>query len=45
MGGTVVDVTAGIKDGQLGAKLDLRDRILVGFQRQLDQVAAEPFAK
>ncbi len=40
MGGSVVDVTAGIKDGLLGAKLDLRDNILVGFQRQLDQIAA-----
>jgi flagellar hook-associated protein 1 FlgK len=40
MGGSVVDVTAGIKDGQLGARLDLRDNILVGFQRQLDQIAA-----
>lgn len=40
MGGTLVDVTAGIKDGELGAKLDLRDNILVGFQRQLDQIAA-----
>ncbi|MDP1830896.1 MAG: flagellar hook-associated protein FlgK [Geothrix sp.] len=40
MGGSVVDVTAGIKDGLLGAKLDLRDNILVGFQRQLDQLAA-----
>ncbi|HJV49272.1 MAG TPA: flagellar hook-associated protein FlgK [Geothrix sp.] len=40
MGGTVVDVTAGIKDGQLGGKLDLRDNILLGFQRQLDQIAA-----
>jgi len=40
MGGTVVDVTAGIKDGLLGGKLDLRDNILVGFQRQLDQLAA-----
>jgi len=40
MGGSVVDVTNGIKDGQLGAKLDLRDNILVGFQRQLDQLAA-----
>ncbi|WLT32927.1 flagellar hook-associated protein FlgK [Geothrix sp. PMB-07] len=40
MGGSLVDVTAGIKDGQLGAKLDLRDNILVGFQRQLDQIAA-----
>jgi flagellar hook-associated protein 1 FlgK len=34
------DVTAQIKDGQLGAKLDLRDSILPGFQRQLDQLAA-----
>jgi flagellar hook-associated protein 1 FlgK len=40
MGGTTVDVTNSIKDGQLGAKLDLRDNILVGFQRQLDQIAA-----
>lgn len=40
MGGAPVDVTKGIKDGQLGAKLDLRDNILVGFQRQLDQIAA-----
>jgi flagellar hook-associated protein 1 FlgK len=35
-----VDVTATIKNGQLGGKLDLRDNILVGFQRQLDQIAA-----
>ncbi|WP_306589838.1 flagellar hook-associated protein FlgK [Geothrix sp. 21YS21S-4] len=40
MGGTVVDVTAGIKEGQLGAKLDLRDNILPGFQSQLDELAA-----
>lgn len=40
MGGTIVDVTTGIKDGQIGARLDLRDNILVGFQRQLDQIAA-----
>lgn len=40
MGGAVVNVTSAIKDGQLGAKLDLRDNILVGFQRQLDQLAA-----
>jgi len=40
MGSTTVDVTTGIKDGQLGGKLDLRDNILVGFQRQLDQLAA-----
>jgi flagellar hook-associated protein 1 FlgK len=40
MGGTVVDVTSSIKDGQLGGELDSRDNILVGFQRQLDQIAA-----
>ncbi len=40
MGGTLVDVTAGIKEGQLGANLDLRDNLLVGFQAQLDQIAA-----
>jgi flagellar hook-associated protein 1 FlgK len=40
MGGTTVDVTASIKDGQLGADLDTRDNILVGFERQLDQIAA-----
>jgi flagellar hook-associated protein 1 FlgK len=40
MGTSVVDVTSGIKSGQLGGKLDLRDNILVGFQRQLDQIAA-----
>lgn len=40
MGGTTVDVTAGIAEGQLGAKLDLRDNLLPGFQRQLDELAA-----
>lgn len=40
MGGSVVDVTAGIRDGELGARLDLRDNILPGFQRQLDELAA-----
>jgi len=40
MAGSVVDVTSNIKDGQLGANLDLRDNILVGFQAQLDQIAA-----
>ena len=40
MGGTLVDVTAKIKDGQLGANLDLRDNLLVGFQAQLDQISA-----
>lgn len=40
MGGTVVDVTAKISDGSLGAQLDLRDNIYPGYQRQLDQLAA-----
>lgn len=40
MGGTVMDVTSKIKDGSLGAQLDLRDNIYPGFQRQLDQLAA-----
>ncbi|MFN7956869.1 MAG: flagellar hook-associated protein FlgK [Holophagaceae bacterium] len=35
-----LDVTSGIKEGQLGAKLDLRDNLLPGLQRQLDQLAA-----
>ncbi len=40
MAGSIVDVTSAIKEGSLGAKLDLRDNILVGFQAQLDQIAA-----
>lgn len=40
MGGTTVNVTASIQEGQLGAKLDLRDNTLPGFQRQLDELAA-----
>jgi len=40
MGGVTVNVTDAIKDGQLGAKLDLRDHILVDFQQQLDTLAA-----
>jgi flagellar hook-associated protein 1 FlgK len=40
MGGTSTDVTTNIKEGQLGAKLELRDTTLVGYQQQLDQVAA-----
>ncbi|NTW85505.1 MAG: flagellar hook-associated protein FlgK [Holophagaceae bacterium] len=40
MNGTLVEVTSDIKEGALGAKLDLRDNILVGFQAQLDQIAA-----
>lgn len=40
MGGTTVDVTAAVSNGDLGARLDLRDNVLPGFQRQLDQLAA-----
>jgi flagellar hook-associated protein 1 FlgK len=40
MGASVVDVTSSIKNGQLGGKLDLRDNLLAGYQRQLDQIAA-----
>jgi flagellar hook-associated protein 1 FlgK len=40
MGASVIDVTSNIKNGQLGGKLDLRDNILAGYQRQLDQIAA-----
>lgn len=37
---TPLDVTSGINEGELGANLDLRDRVLPGYQRQLDQLAA-----
>jgi flagellar hook-associated protein 1 FlgK len=40
MGSTVVDVTQRITDGEVGAKLDLRDNILAGYQKQLDELAA-----
>jgi flagellar hook-associated protein 1 FlgK len=40
MGSTVVDVTRRINDGDLGAKLDLRDNLLAGYQAQLDELAA-----
>jgi flagellar hook-associated protein 1 FlgK len=40
MAGTAVDVTKGINNGQLGARLDLRDNILPGYQSQLDELAA-----
>ncbi|HPS68984.1 MAG TPA: flagellar hook-associated protein FlgK, partial [Holophaga sp.] len=39
-GGTAIDVTAGITQGSLGANLDLRDNLLLGYQKQLDQLAA-----
>ena len=38
--GAPINVTALIKEGALGANLDLRDNVLSGYQRQLDQLAA-----
>ena len=38
--GTPIDVTSGIKEGKLGAYLDLRDHILPGYQADLDELAA-----
>ena len=40
MGGTTIDVTAKIKEGSLGANLDLRDNVLASYQTKLDQLAA-----
>lgn len=40
MGSTIVDVTRKITDGEVGAKLDLRDNILAGYEKQLDELAA-----
>lgn len=41
MGGSVVvDVTGNVKEGRMGALLELRDVTLPGFQRQLDQLAS-----
>jgi len=38
--GTPINVTANIRNGQLGANLDLRDNVFPGYQRQLDELAA-----
>lgn len=38
--GTPIPVTNAVKEGALGANLDLRDRILLGYQQQLDELAA-----
>lgn len=38
--GAATDITRSIQEGSLGANLDLRDNILPGFQRNLDQFAA-----
>jgi flagellar hook-associated protein 1 FlgK len=40
MNGTTVDVTSGIKNGQLGAELQLRDTTYAGYESQLDTLAA-----
>ncbi len=39
-GSLPIDVTDQIQDGRMGAALDLRDRVLLGYQRQLDQLGA-----
>jgi flagellar hook-associated protein 1 FlgK len=40
MGGAPVDVTRLVKEGTLGANLDLRDTILKGYESTLDELAA-----
>jgi flagellar hook-associated protein 1 FlgK len=40
MNGTTVDVTSSIKNGQLGAQLQLRDTTYAGYESQLDTLAA-----
>lgn len=39
-GATPINVTSAVREGSLGANLDLRDNILAGYQRELDQLAA-----
>ncbi len=39
-GGAFLDATTQISGGMIGSKLDLRDNILPGFMRQLDELAA-----
>lgn len=39
-GGTPIDVTSKVQEGELGANLELRDIILTGYQRDLDELAA-----
>jgi len=38
--GVPINVTGAVKEGALGANLDLRDKILVGLQTKLDELAA-----
>jgi flagellar hook-associated protein 1 FlgK len=40
MGGTSIDVTSQIKEGSLGANLELRDTTLKGYESTLDELAA-----
>jgi flagellar hook-associated protein 1 FlgK len=40
LGGTFLNVTQQVSGGMIGSKLDLRDNILAGFMRQMDQLAA-----
>ncbi len=42
LGGTppFTDVTAAITNGQLGAQLDLRDNLIAGYEKQMDELAA-----
>jgi len=39
-GAATLNVTSQIMGGEMGARLDLRDNLLAGFNRQLDQLAA-----
>ncbi|HNX94708.1 MAG TPA: flagellar hook-associated protein FlgK [Holophaga sp.] len=38
--GAMVDITTKVNEGQLGAYLDLRDDVLPGYERKLDELAA-----
>lgn len=38
--GVATDITKSVKEGALGAYLDLRDNVLVGMQERLDQLGA-----
>jgi len=40
LGSISVNITASVKEGALGANLDLRDTILPGFQQKLDELAS-----
>lgn len=41
MGGSgPIDVTSRIQQGELGANLDLRDNVLLGYEQRLDELAA-----